>query len=184
MAPDRVNAMPRPKIPLPVADVSAFARALAAQLDPAPPHQSLLNMLARAAGLRNFQALRALAPLPPPAPAPADLSPDPPEPEPPAVARMRVHYDAEGRLLRWPARRAQQVLALWVIWARLPRGESMTERQVGARIAALHLFGDIALLRRDLVDSGLMTRTRDGRDYRRVDRDPPAEAAALIRALA
>lgn len=60
----------------------------------------------------------------------------------------------------------------------------MTERQVSDRIAALHLFGDIALLRRDLVDSGLVTRTRDGRDYRRVDRVPPADAAALIRALA
>lgn len=173
--------MSRVKIPLQIADVSAFSRALAAQLDPAPPHQTLLNMIARAAGCRNFQHLRAGA-------ATDSGAGDPAVPpvaaaEPPTVSRMRVHLDDRGRLVRWPARRAQQVLGLWVIWAQLPAGIGMTEREVSDRIGALHLFGDIALLRRDLVDSGLVTRTRDGRDYRRVDRSAPPDAAALIATL-
>ncbi|WP_444429852.1 hypothetical protein ACTTAM_16345 [Rhodobacter capsulatus] len=55
--------MPRQSIPLAIADLSQFSRALGAQLavrpDRAPSHLSLLNMLARAAGFRNFQHLRA-----------------------------------------------------------------------------------------------------------------------------
>jgi len=43
-----------------------------------------------------------------------------------------------------------------------------------------HGGGDHAILRRSLCDGGLVSRTRDGRVYRRVERRPPPEAAALI----
>ena len=54
--------MTRVQWPLHAADISSFARSLASQLaDEAHPpgHQKLLNMLARAAGHRNLQSLRA-----------------------------------------------------------------------------------------------------------------------------
>ncbi len=50
-------------------------------------------------------------------------------------------------------------------------------------IKARHLFGDHAILRRSLCNSGLLARTPDGRVYRRVERRPTADAAALIRRL-
>lgn len=53
------DKMPKTTIPLPIADLSAYARSLAKLLDPAPSHLSLLNTLAKAAGFRNFQHLRA-----------------------------------------------------------------------------------------------------------------------------
>ena len=52
--------MPRETIPLSIDDLSRFARTLAGELgDAAPSHLSLMNMLARAAGFRNYQHLRA-----------------------------------------------------------------------------------------------------------------------------
>ena len=54
----------------------------------------------------------------------------------------------------------------------------------GKKFVVLVLAGFGALLRRLLCDHGLMTRTRDGRIYRRIEQKPPAEAVALIRALA
>jgi Uncharacterized protein conserved in bacteria (DUF2087) len=49
-------------------------------------------------------------------------------------------------------------------------------------LKARHLFGDHALLRRTLFDGGLVSRSVDGREYRR-ERKPPAEAIALIQYL-
>ncbi|WP_268902877.1 hypothetical protein [Paragemmobacter aquarius] len=53
--------MSRQTIPLATADLSAFVRHLAGQLarNATPGHVELINMLARAAGFRNFQHLRA-----------------------------------------------------------------------------------------------------------------------------
>jgi Uncharacterized protein conserved in bacteria (DUF2087) len=56
--------------------------------------------------------------------------------------------------------------------------------QLNRNIRANHLFGDYALLRRELCDRGLVSRTADGREYRRVERPPSPEGLALIRHLA
>src|SRR5688572_21927897 len=63
--------MPRSSVPLHADDISSFAKALSRQLSdahgrtPRPPgHVELLNMLARAAGFRNFQSLRVRPPPP------------------------------------------------------------------------------------------------------------------------
>ncbi|WP_444429850.1 DUF2087 domain-containing protein [Rhodobacter capsulatus] len=93
-------------------------------------------------------------------------------------------FDAEGRLSRWPSKRAQQILCLWGLWARLPAATPMSEREIGERLRALHLFGDPAILRRDLVDLGLFRRDPDGSNYLRLEQAPPAEARLLIRDLA
>ena len=187
--------MPRQSVPLAIADLSQFSRALGAQLaahpGEAPSHLSLMNMLARAAGFRNFQHLRAAADpgaavaIPEPAP---DPEPDPmPPPEPVdlrRIAKVAGYFDAEGRLTRWPSRRAQQILCLWALWARLPAATPMHEREIGPRLNALHLFGDPAILRRDLVGLGLFRRDPDGSNYLRLEQRPPAEARLLIRDLA
>ena len=60
----------------------------------------------------------------------------------------------------------------------------MTERQISDRLRRLHRFGDHALLRRELVDRGLFTRTIDGREYRRIESRPPPDAREVIRRLA
>jgi hypothetical protein len=97
------------------------------------------------------------------------------------VERVARYFDCEGQLTAWPAKTTDQRLALWALWAKLPPEAVMTEQQISAWLQDRHRFGDPALLRRELVQTGLMTRTLDCREYRRVEQRPPGEAMALIR---
>lgn len=178
--------MSRVMLPYAVSDISALAKSIGRELAAAEgkaSHVQLLNMLARAAGFRNYQHFRAgaepaeipgPAPRPPPAPA-ADLA---------LVERVVRHFDAGGRLLRWPSRDGHVRLALWALWARLEAGRAYGELEISAALKRLNAFGDHALLRRALVDYGLVSRTADCREYRRIEQAPPADALALIRRLA
>ncbi len=176
--------MTRTPIAFSVDDISALAKSLRKQCegrDTLPGHVELLNMLARSAGHQNFQQFRSLAAPSQPAaeaPRPAPIGPDLA-----LVERVLRHFDGDGRLIRWPARRSQQLLCLWALWAAFPARESLDDSDVKALLARRHSFADHALLRRELVDMGLLARTADGRDYRRIEREPPADARALIRAL-
>lgn len=169
--------MTRIPLSLAIQDLSIFTRSLHAELPAAPGHLSLMNMLARAAGFRNVQHLRASAK------AGADIA----RPTAPAdltrVQQALRHFDAHGRLATWPARTNIQHLALWALWSRLPQGHSMTERQISAHLNHWHLFHDPAILRRTLWELKLITRNADCTDYRRLDQPPPPEAVALIRHL-
>ncbi|MHA3913282.1 DUF2087 domain-containing protein [Halovulum sp. GXIMD14793] len=176
--------MTRHSLPLRIDDLSAFAKSLNRQLrgGATPPgHQSLLNMLARAAGYRNYQHLAASTAAehrlarPAATSGPVDYH---------LVERTLNQFDANGRLTRWPSRRAVQDLALWAVWARLPSAEVLTEKQVNACLKALHDFSDPAILRRSLVTLGLVSRKKDGSDYRRIEQSPPPSARALIARLA
>ena len=170
--------MPRTAIPFTAPDISALAKALRDQLarqGPAPGHVEMLNILARAAGAKNFQHFRARSVAPEAAieTPPADLA---------RVEKLVRQFDAQGRLVQWPAKPSQQALALWAMWAALPAGDTVTEPVFNARLNALHTFG-AAILRRAMVSAGLVSRTLGCRDYRRVEQRPPPEAQALIRRL-
>ena len=164
--------MSRTTLPLLARDVSQMARHMARELescDAAPSHVQMLNMLARSAGYRNFQHLRAqwdaetrLSQPPPPPPEPVDHR---------RVLRVGRHFDGDGQLLRWPKKAGERLLCLWALWAAIPAGRTFAE-------AGINL-----ILCRALCDHGLMERTSDGRVYRRVERPPPADARALIRHL-
>lgn len=174
--------MSRTAIPFQSPDVSSLARALRAQLvrrDSVPGHVELLNMLARSVGCRNFQHLREQAGTPP--------APDAAAATPPidlrAVERTRRCFSDDGRLTRWPARRGDQVLALWGLWSQLPAKQTLAEREISELLRGLHDFGDHALLRRELYEARLVSRTVDGRDYQRIEQPPPSDAAALIAQL-
>ena len=168
------------------ADISALARSLREQLKAlgeTPSHVAMLNMLARAGGFRNVQHLKAEAEA---ASLAAVAAPHTPLPEPvdeARVARVAAAFGPGGVLLRWPARTSHQELCLWVLWARYPSREVTDERGISAWLNARHAFGDAALLRRTLVTMGLVTRTQDGREYRRVERKPPAELLSLLARL-
>ncbi|QRG05528.1 DUF2087 domain-containing protein [Xanthobacter dioxanivorans] len=175
--------MSRIQLPFAALDVSALARALGRELEACegkPGHVQLLNMLVRSVGYRNFQHFRANHV------AEARLASPPAPPEPVDLKRVEhaaKHFDAAGRLARWPAKESRRSLALWVLWSRIPAGATFTEAQFNALLRAGHLFDDPALLRRGMVDGGLAWRTTDGRSYRRIEQRPPEEALALIRHL-
>lgn len=173
--------MSKKPVPLTAPDISLFARNIAQQLKGSaelPSHLSLMNMLARAAGFRNYQHMKAahsahmrLALEPPPAEN-ADYR---------LVERTLHQFDKDGCLIRWPSRRPVQELCLWAIWSVLPSAIHLHERKVNALLNEVHLFGDPAILRRSLIGLGLVSRNRDGSDYRRQELRPPVEAQEIIR---
>lgn len=78
--------------------------------------------------------------------------------------------DREGRIDRYPlADRDRRELFVWIADQTLPHGEVWTESEVNERLDAMAPGGDVAVLRRYLVDFGLLERTRSGSEYARVD---------------
>jgi len=59
----------------------------------------------------------------------------------------------------------------------------MSEPEINGHINSAHVFEDHALLRRELFDRGMVSRTPDGRVYRRIERQPTPEALELIKRL-
>lgn len=180
--------MSRTIIPMDVADLSAFAKSVRQQfstLDHKPSHVEVLNLLSKAAGFRNFQHLRDtrqrgdvienwnLA---------ADTEVVPVVNETRVTRTLRL-FDRDGRIIRWPTKRSQQELCLWYLWSKIPREELFSEREISAFLDTLHTFGDAALLRRDMIDLGLMRRNRDGSDYRWMEKTPPPELGLLLRRI-
>jgi hypothetical protein len=179
--------MPRTIVPMAVSDMSAFAKSLRDQidkLDHKPSHVEMLNLLSRAAGFRNYQHFRATAD----STDPVEITHVAAEPEPQPDERRVMHtlrvFNREGRITRWPGKRSQQQLCLWYLWSKIPRAKVFSEREISVFLNGLHLFEDAALLRRDLFDLGLVTRKRDGSDYRRIEKRPPPELGLLLRRLA
>ena len=184
--------MPRELIACPVQDLSTFAKSLRKQLADAQPeqsppsHLSLMNMLARAAGHRNLQALKAARAVMPAALAPPPAAParGPRHPELSETAdRALRQYDEQGRLMRWPTKYSVQRLALWGLWLHFDAKRPYSEPEVNTVLKAWHSFGDHCTLRRELVNMKLLVRTPDGAVYRKLPARPDEETAALLKAL-
>jgi hypothetical protein len=182
--------MTRELTPLIASDLSTFAKSVRAQLAShidagagLPGHVEMLNLLARAAGHRNVQALQAAArKVPPIAAQPRWHGPKNPGLTPAADRVVRL-FDEQGRLIRWPAKRHEQVLALWCLWMAFDGKRRYTEREVNEVLNAHHGFGDHCLLRRELVVQQLLARTPGGEQYRKLAARPDEETAALMRAV-
>jgi len=174
-----------------IADVSAFARTLVRALAErgadrsAPPGQvEMLNLIARAQGLRNWQALRhSLEAAPPPPLLPAA------RPEAAAAAPLSANarkalaqFDDQGRLMRWPVKFSVERVALWVLWTSFDAKRLYTESEVNAILKPMNLFADHATLRRELVNHRLLARKSDCSEYWKLPARPDDEARALLAA--
>ncbi|WP_320171114.1 DUF2087 domain-containing protein [Maridesulfovibrio sp.] len=170
--------MPRTPLSLNVSDVSALARNLRKGLEDygtIPGHVEMLNLLAKAGGYRNFQHLKAVRE--------ESCKKQAAQFDQKRVKKATRYFDLDGRMNRWPKKENQRMLCLWVLWARLPARTRMTELELDEQLILNHSFCDHVLLRRWMVDNGLLTRTQDGTEYRRVEATPPAEAIALFKML-
>jgi hypothetical protein len=194
--------MTRTALPYSAPDLSALARLLERALDDhlathgkLPGHVEMMNLLARGAGHRNLQVLQA-ATLPAPAevavdawfdaPAILDDTPEPATAPAPLSAHAKKaleHFDAAGRLERWPQKLSVQRLAMWVLWTRFDARRVYTEAEVNQILKGWHLYGDHVTLRRELIDHRLMTRKSDCSEYRKLPLEPDDEVRALLQAL-
>lgn len=178
--------MSKTALGLSLADISVFAKSLRRELAETqafPTHVEMLNLLAKAAGFRNYQHLKASQA--------AELRLSAAEDVPvadDAVDHRKIEqilrcFSTDGILLRWPKKTSHQKLALWWCWAALPARRDLSEPEVNEILKRLNDFGDHVLMRREMIDWGMMTRSQDCRVYRRVEGKPPAEAASLIARL-
>ncbi|MET0812194.1 MAG: DUF2087 domain-containing protein [Microbacterium sp.] len=88
--------------------------------------------------------------------------------ETPAVKRTGIDrfLDKEGRIDRYPLQAAdRQELLSWVAAKAFTSGEVLTESGVNERLEPFAPAGDVAVLRRYLVDHELLERTRSGSEY-------------------
>ena len=170
--------MVRQSTSLVVQDLSSFTRSLARSLamrPVAPGHVELQNLIARAAGYTNLQALKA-------APAAAPPKVDSP-PELTANARRALsQFDGQGRLLRWPAKFTIQRMAMWPLWTLFDAKRIYTEREINTVLRSAHAFGDHVTLRRELINHKLLARKSDCSAYWKISARPDDEVRSLLSA--
>lgn len=191
--------MPKLLVPFATPDLSSLAKSLKGYLDERhnagkalPSHVELLNLLARAAGHRNYQALKAAAPVAHAAPTTTDVraarrSRVAPEQvdarELSATARKTLmQFDAQGRLVRLPNKLSVQQMACWALWTQFAANRDYTEKEVNAILNLHHKFGDPATLRRELVNMKLLGRECDCSRYWKEPRRPDEETRLFLRA--
>ncbi len=78
---------------------------------------------------------------------------------------LKNHLDNEGRLTLWPSKRSLQLVALDYLASKFEAGKVYSEKDVNALLNQYHTFNDVALLRRELYERGLLNRAKDGSEY-------------------
>ncbi len=185
--------MSRLLVPFSTQDLSSFAKTFKKQLDERhaagralPTHVELLNLLARAAGQRNFATLRAAAaasPAPRAAPRSRPAAPDIDAAAlSPTARKTLLQFDEAGRLVRLPNKLSVQQMAAWAMWTLFAARRDYTEKEVNAILNAHHTFGDPATLRRELVNMKLLGRESDCSRYWKEARRPDEATRLFLRA--
>jgi hypothetical protein len=81
---------------------------------------------------------------------------------------LQRYLDEQGRVKVWPSKRNQgklQRLVLEYLATKFEVGAIYTEKEVNSLLNQYHLFGDPALLRRELFEGRLIDRKPDGSAY-------------------
>ncbi len=76
--------------------------------------------------------------------------------------------DGSGAVKQWPKKLADKRLVLTYLASKFEFDHSYHEREVNELLQQWHIFGDWALLRRELFEQGFLDRDRSGTDYRRI----------------
>ncbi|WP_322169609.1 DUF2087 domain-containing protein [Acutalibacter caecimuris] len=79
---------------------------------------------------------------------------------------LQNFLDGEGRLVKFPAKRAMQQQALVYLAGKFQPGQAYTEQEVNGLLCQWHSFRDPATLRRALCDGRFLSRDPYGRCYR------------------
>lgn len=191
--------MTRLLVPFSVPDVSAFSKSLKALLEerhaankPVPSHLELLNLISRAAGLRNFATLKSLSQ------SAASSIADRPQKTiatralptrstdlsiaSAVVRKALLQFDESRRLVRLPNKLSVQRMTMWALWTQFDADRRYTEKEVNAVVNAFHTFGDQATLRRELINMKLLGRQPDCSEYWKEPHAPSDEVHGFIEA--
>jgi hypothetical protein len=191
--------MTRLLVPFSTPDISAFTKTLKNFLDERhaagkaqPSHLELLNLLARAAGMRNFATLKKSVQS-----VSSEVRDKPAKFSPAArastegvdmssmsaaVRKALLQFDAAGRLVRLPNKLSVQQMTMWALWTQFAANRKYTEKEVNAIVNAFHTFGDQATLRRELINMKLLGRKSDCSEYWKESHRPTEEVQDFLRA--
>ena len=78
--------------------------------------------------------------------------------------------DEKGRIRIWPSKRDMKESILGYLAEKFEYQKVYTEKEVNSIIQEWHTFNDYFILRRGLIESGLLSRTRNGASYWREER--------------
>ena len=78
---------------------------------------------------------------------------------------LKAFLDDEGRVTALPAKHKRQLMAYYWIATALPEGCVWNERELNGVLNGLYTFGDPAVIRRTLVDFGVLERDPYGTRY-------------------
>lgn len=73
--------------------------------------------------------------------------------------------DDEGRIKSWPSKKALKYEVLKYLSTKFQTNHFYKEKEINEIIEKWHTFNDYFLLRRGLIDSKLLCRTKDGSKY-------------------
>jgi len=88
---------------------------------------------------------------------------------------IRGFLDEEGRISQLPSKQTKRLAVLAYLADKFAYNRDYTEKEVNGIIDQWHTFGDYFILRRELIDQGLLCRTKDGSRYWRQESAPGRE---------
>lgn len=92
--------------------------------------------------------------------------------------RIDRFLDMDGRITQLPQKHSTRYAVLAYLATKFCLNVDYAERQVNDICNQWHTFGDCFMLRRELIDNGLLGRVRDGSRYWRTGIEQPAESSA------
>ena len=82
-----------------------------------------------------------------------------------ADRELKRFQDKTGKISILPRKPAKQLLVLNFLASKFEAGQVYGEKEVNEILNENHNFNDSALLRRELIEKGLLERTDDGKKY-------------------
>ena len=88
------------------------------------------------------------------------------------IISIEPFLNAEGKITKLPQKRNARHAVLAYLAEKFEQDHTYTEREINAICDEWHTFGDYFLLRRELVESGLLARKRDCSQYWKAQATP------------
>ena len=88
------------------------------------------------------------------------------------TVEIKQFLDNSGKIVQLPKKQKARYVLLEYLADKFETNRIYSEREVNAVCNMWHTFGDFFLLRRELVDAGLLCRKRDGSQYWRTQAIP------------
>jgi hypothetical protein len=93
------------------------------------------------------------------------------------LQKFKRYLDDKARVKTLPSKQSMQIMIVYYVWAFVRLDKKYTEIELNNELNKYHTFGDAALLRRYMVELGLVSRSSNCQDYTKLT--PTIEEAYL-----